>query len=197
MNNNDRQSFPSSPNKITRFASSNNLRMKLHLGCGNKRLDDFINIDLHPYDSAVPDSSRGGCRADLFADMTNLGLPENSVEEIFTSHTVDHFTRWRAIAMLEQWHRMIVPGGLVVIEMADFWRCIAWLFHPSQKKRHLARTQFYGNQWDEIDFETHRYLWSSGELKNVLQRIGFTRVSVSHNPRFHQKWRDMRVEAIK
>ena len=68
--------------------------VKLHLGCGGVRWQDFINVDLHPHDSSVEDSSRNGCVADVFADMRALGLPDNSIDEIFTSHTIDHFTRW-------------------------------------------------------------------------------------------------------
>jgi predicted SAM-dependent methyltransferase len=150
--------------------------VKLHLGCGGVRWLDFINVDLHPHDETKRDDSREGCIADTFADMRNLGLPEECVDEILTSHTIDHFTRWEAIDMLRDWYRMLKPGGIVVIEAADFNRCVLWLFHPSGRKRQLARSQFYGNQWDRIDYETHRYVWSARELRSVLREIGFRRV---------------------
>lgn len=171
--------------------------VKLHLGCGGMRWKDFINVDMNPYDAAYPDSSRNGCVADVFADMRSLGLADNSVDEIFTSHTVDHFPRWEAIDMFRDWHRMLKPGGLVVIEAADFLRCVLWLLHPSQKKRALARSQFYGNQWDRIDFETHRYVWSSRELSETLRDIGFRDLVVNHATWTHHPGRDMHIEASK
>ena len=170
--------------------------VKLHLGCGGMRWNDFINIDLNQ-DNGRADSSRNGCVADVIADMRNLGLSDDSIDEIFTSHTVDHFTRWVAIDMFRDWYRMLKPGGLVVIEVADFFRCVLWLFHPSPSKRQLAKNQFYGNQWDRIDFETHRYVWSARELVGVLRDIGFRDVSYSHSTRTHYPGRDMRVEAYK
>ena len=68
-------------------------------------------------------------------------MPDDSVDEIFTSHTIDHFTRWQAIDMFKDWHRILRPNGLLTIEVADFWRCVLWLFHFKREKRRLARTQ--------------------------------------------------------
>lgn len=171
--------------------------VKLHLGCGGMRWRDFINVDMYPHDESVVDSSRGGCVADVFADMRALGLPDNSVDEIFTSHAIDHFTRWEAVDMLWDWYRIIKPGGRVVIEAADFMRCILWLLHPKRTKRQAARNQFYGNQWDRLEHETHRYVWRARELVSVLRDIGFRRVVYSHATWTHYPGRDMHVEAFK
>lgn len=171
--------------------------VKLNLGCGNVRWKDFINIDLYPHYKNQPDSSRNGCIADCYADIRKLGLDDCSVDEIFTSHTFEHFTKWEGIDLLKDWFRMLRPRGRLVVEMPDFWRCVLWLFHPSKLKRELGRTQFYGNQWDKHEFETHRYLWSIGEFTNTLREVGFTTINASHRTETHYSWRDMRVEALK
>ncbi len=171
--------------------------LKLHLGCGGVRWKDFINIDFYPHDDSVSDSSRSGCVADAFADMRNLQLEDNSVDEIFTSHTFEHFPRWEGVDMLIDWYRMLKPGGKLVIETPDFWRCVLWLFHPSQEKRRLGRTQFYGNQWDRLDFETHRYVWAANEILEVCELVGFSNFFVTHRTETHYPGRDMRVEAYK
>src|SRR5690349_11175688 len=169
------------PSTLLDYIQDNNpSTVKLHLGSGAVRWQDFINVDLHPYDPSVQDTARTGCVADVFADMRSLGLPDETVDEIFTSHTVDHFTRWEAIDMFRDWHRMLKPGAKLVIEVADFVRCIVWLLHPNREKRQAALNQFYGNQWDRIDFETHRYVWSARELSGALRDVGFAHVSYSH-----------------
>jgi predicted SAM-dependent methyltransferase len=133
----------------------------------------------------------------VFADIRKLGLPGATVDEIFCAHTVEHFTRWEALDMLKSWHDVLKPGGKLVIEMPDFWRCILWLFHPLPKRREVARKQFYGNQWDRLEFQTHRYVWSASELKRELRTIGFSRVHISHRTETHYPGRDMRVEATR
>ena len=172
-------------------------KVKLHLGCGGVRWRDFINVDLYPRDSSIHNGSRSGCVADVFADIRALNLEDNSIDEIFTSHTIDHFYRWETVDMLRDWYRMLKPGGILIIEIADFIRCILWLIHPNRKKRLIAKNQFYGNQWDRIEYETHRYLWSARELVAVLRDIGYRKISYSHKTLTHYPGRDMRVEAHK
>lgn len=171
--------------------------VRLHLGCGGRSWQDFINVDLYPYDPNVPDTSRSGCVADHFADMRCLGLPDNSIDEIFTAHTLEHFTRWDAVDMLADWFRMMKPKARLILETPDFTRCLLWLLHPLKRKRDAALRMFYGNQWNRIDFETHRYVWSARELTKVLRETGFSKVRVSHRTWTHYQGRDMRITAIK
>ncbi|MBD3676025.1 MAG: methyltransferase domain-containing protein [Planctomycetaceae bacterium] len=156
-----------------------------------------MNVDLYAYDPDKPDSSRSGCIADAVGDMRDLQLPDDTIDEIFTSHTLEHFTRWEAVDMLNDWLRMLKPGAKLVMETPDFTRCILWLFHPSSKKRQLALNMFYGNQWDRHDFETHRYVWSGREIKQTLEEIGYRDVVVGHRTWTHKRGRDMRIEARK
>lgn len=158
---------------------------------------DFINVDYFQPQTGKIDSSRTGFVADALGDMRALALPDNSVDQIFTAHTVDHFPRWEALEMFADWLRMLKPGGHVIIEVADFNRCVLWLFHPKSAKRTLALNQFYGNQWDGIDYETHRYVWSAREIRKVLEEIGFSITSLTHKTETHLAGRDMRIEAQK
>ncbi|MCP4895417.1 MAG: methyltransferase domain-containing protein [bacterium] len=171
--------------------------VKLHLGCGGERWRDFINVDLFPHDPRMADSSRRGCIADVLGDLRDLGLPDESVDEIFTSHTFEHFTRWEGVAILADWFRMLKPGGRLHIETPDFWRCVLWLFHVSRTNRKLAKQMFYGNQWDGLEYETHRYLWNARELKQTLVNAGFSTVQVDHKTLTHHPGRDMKAIAVK
>ena len=119
--------------------------IRLHLGCGGERLDGFVNVDLYPHDPEAEDSSRFGCVADAFADMRQLGLSDSTIDEIFTAHTLEHFTRWEGIDMLQDWFRMCREGGRVVIETPRFASCVIGLLMPFSKIRQMARSQFYGN----------------------------------------------------
>lgn len=183
---------------LPEFLQSNPDRpAKLHLGCGGMRWHDFVNVDLYPADPDSVDSSRDGCIAEAYQDIRSLGLPDGSVEEIFCAHVIEHFPRWEALDILRHWYDVLQPGGQLVIETPDFRKCVLWLFHPKRAKRELARTQFYGNQWDRIDFETHRYVWTLKEMQAALTECGFRQVQGDHRAHTHHAGRDMRVVATK
>ena len=155
--------------------------VKLHLGCGGVSWRDFINVDLNPAWANQPDSARGGCVAGC--------LP--------TCGTVDHrMARWMRYS--PRTLLIISPAGMPLrcsriaqnqqlrlskvrsVSAFDTNHAALWPFHPIIAKRRLARTQGYGDQWDDLEYETHRYVWRAKELKSTLFEIGFTWISVNH-----------------
>ena len=78
--------------------------MKLHLGCGNKIYPDWVNIDKYDVHATV--------RMDI------VDLPPynpNSVDEIYTSHTVEHLSPDRFKKGLRRWYQILKPRGILVI----------------------------------------------------------------------------------
>lgn len=59
----------------------------------------------------------------------------------------------------------------------------------------MGMTQFYGNQWDRLDYETHRYVWGIDEFTNALTESGYQVLLASHEAQWHLKGRDMLVVA--
>lgn len=190
-------------NPVLRFARKKGLKeVRLHLGCGGHRLPGYINIDFHA--TASRDSSRTGFRPDLRLDMLKMSMPDGSVDEILTVHTLEHFNRWVTISLLVKWHAWLKPGARLTVEQPDLDRCIDFYLNRKGEdldtplgKLNRGFCQFYGNQWDGLDYETHRYVWTSREFERVLVDAGFSTVSISHEAKFHVPERDMRVEAVK
>jgi len=184
--------------QLEQFRLDNNLeKFNLHLGCGGKRFEGWINVDLYPFDNN--DSSRCGADIDVEMDITNLDCSDNTVDNILLVHVFEHFVRWEGVELLQQFYRKLVPGGRVFLETPDLDKCIE-IYLAGKKAPHMNTplgplnigfTQFYGNQWDRLDYETHRYVWTSSEIKNVAQAIGFEIEECGHNAKFHVKGRDM------
>src|SRR6185369_2221030 len=110
--------------------------MKLHLGCGQRYLDGYINIDFPSSSHSIQETSV----ADLHADILSLHYPEKSVEEIRSHHVFEHFPRPIACALLAGWYLWLKEGGLLRIEVPDFRRTAQRLLNPflSFKKRAVA-----------------------------------------------------------
>lgn len=80
--------------------------MKLNLGFHKWRLAGFINIDIDP-----------SLNPDVVADAAHLPYPDNSVEEIYAGHMLEHFDMTEDV--LKEWHRVLQPGGIITITVPD------------------------------------------------------------------------------
>lgn len=192
------------PKIINEYANKNNFNeIKLNLGSGGRPMKGWINIDNFDYEKN--DSSRSGSVYDIKMDIRNLDVDDDTVDEILLSHVIEHFVRWETIKMLKHYFNKLKQGGKIIVEMPDLDRCIAWYIRQKQTPSiktpigimNMGLTQFYGNQWDELDYETHRYVWRIDEFTSVLKEIGFTIQSASYQAIFHQKERDMFVVGVK
>ena len=84
--------------------------MKLHLGCGNKRIEGFMNVDIRP-----------GNNVDIIDNISELNSVDNSsVELIYASHVLEHFGRHEYINVLERWYDLLKKGGKLRLSVPDF-----------------------------------------------------------------------------
>lgn len=87
-----------------------NSSVMLHLGCGNIKLDRFINIDV-----------RCTLATDKVMDISNLSeFQDNSVDLIYASHCLEHFSFWVVADILLEWNRVLKQGGELILRLPDF-----------------------------------------------------------------------------
>ena len=178
-------------------------QIRLNLGSGGRPLSGWINIDNYDYEKN--DTSRSASVYDIKMDIRELDVADNSVDQILLVHVIEHFVRWETIKMVRHYRQKLKTGGQLVVEMPDLEKCIHWYLlgkaaphmNTPLGPMNMGRSQFYGNQWNELDYETHRYVWDMQEFCAMLQEEGFTITSASHDAKFHQKGRDMFVVGAK
>ena len=86
--------------------------VRLHIGCGSRLFDEYINID-GDYMSGTPGV--------VIHDITvPFPLPDNSVDEILSVHVIEHIMRDRVPGIMQEWLRILKPGGFVAVEWPDF-----------------------------------------------------------------------------
>lgn len=82
----------------------------LHLGCGHRRLPGYTHID-----------SRKETEPDIVADVADLHmLPDRSAKVIYACHVLEHIPRPHVFCVLEEWRRVLEPGGLLRLSVPDF-----------------------------------------------------------------------------
>lgn len=84
--------------------------LRLHLGCGDTYIEDWINIDL----------ARPGRKQDLDWDLRHgLPFPDSSVEAIFSEHTLEHLALDAALVLFKECAQTLRPGGIMRISVPD------------------------------------------------------------------------------
>ena len=150
--------------------SDNKKYVKLNLGCGNAKLDDWVNIDINP-------------RADMVVDFRN-GLPFKncSFQCIYSEHVLEHFTYERGQTLLKECYRILSDDGIMRIAMPDLdyiikkylsdWKnqeWLSWSEYSFIKTRGMMLNTYF-SWWD------HKYLYNEEDLKKQLMNSEFKNV---------------------
>lgn len=146
--------------------------MKLHVGCGERFLPGWKHLDARkfPHVDYVTDKLD---KLDMFAD--------NSVEEIYACHVLEHFTRaeMRSGGVLQEWHRVLKSGGVLRIAVPNFEAIVEE--YLSSGNLELVMGLLYGGQNYEYNF--HYQTYDFKRLSDLLTRAGFSQVK-------RYDWRD-------
>ena len=151
--------------------------MKLHLGCGQRYLESYVNVDFPSSEHSVQEKSV----ADLHADLLGLQYPLGSIEEVRLHHVFEHFTRPVACALLVSWHSWLKPDGVVYIEVPDFQKTARVILNPiaSLKKQAVAERHLFGSH--EAHWAVHCEGYSSKILSAMLESFGYKVSKVRRN----------------
>ncbi len=143
--------------------------LRLHLGCGENHFEGYVNIDYPPAEHSV----QSRIAADLFADITLLDFPEQSVDEIRLHHVFEHFGRPQALALLIRWHAWLKIGGRLHIETPDAMGSAQTLVAagPSYKAKQAVLRHLFGSH--EASWAYHLDGWYQEKFESILSRFGF------------------------
>lgn len=139
--------------------------LKLHLGCGTKFLPGFVHIDaldLGHIDQVGPVES----------------LPQiasGSVDLIYASHVLEHFGRHEYQDVLQEWYRVLRPGGLLRLAVPDF-TAMAEEYVSGRLRNGLSDLVglCVGGQRDQLDY--HKMVFDAELLTTALMAVGFSDV---------------------
>lgn len=151
--------------------------MKLHLGCGQRYLTGYLNIDFPSSEHSVQEKSV----ADQHANLLDLRYPAGSIAEVRLHHVFEHFPRPAACALLAAWHSWQTPGGVLHIEVPDFARTARRMLNPLLPfaKRAVAERHLFGSH--EAPWAVHCEGYTPSMLRHMAECFGFTQHRISRN----------------
>ena len=114
--------------------------IKLDIGCGKNKRDGFIGIDI--------DSNSD---ADITASALNLPFKNSSVDEISSSHLVEHFSPVDLQKFFDEIYRVLKPGARAWLKADRDW-----------SERRLFRK--------DID---HKKRYSVEEIEKMVGKFGY------------------------
>ena len=163
--------------------------LKLHLGCGDKYWQGYVNCDYA--------ENWSGRKPDVACNLYDLPFEDESASEAHAIHVVEHFPRVGIGTVLTEWHRVLVKGGTLAVECPCLEKIVRTLASSENvgKKRLMSIFGLFGNVWEGKGMQ-HYWCYMVEEMRGLMLESGFS-TAVAKQPIFHQQWRDMRIVATK
>jgi SAM-dependent methyltransferase len=175
--------------------------VRLHLGCGNMHLPGYVNIDCKKTPAT-----------DKICDIRELPYEDNSVDTIESYHVFEHIpvclhanvdgrfgAKYAAlIDTAKEWHRVLKPGGNLVIEMPDLDETFRQYLNADDKEKERLLIPVYGSFRGGDETDVHRWGANKPRLKYILERAGFREIKFTEAQDYHVKdCPCLRVEVVK
>lgn len=163
------------------FSRGSSGKVKLHLGCGHERRKGYVNID------------RRVTRAtDIIGDVVVLPFPDGVASRIESYHVIEHLSRHQALRALCHWHRVLMPGGRLVIECPNVDEAMrAYLKGDDQRLDSI-----YGLQ--RFPGDAHLFGYNEKRLRALLAEVGFQSIREMAPQDYHAANEPcLRIEAVK
>ena len=145
--------------------------LRLNLGCGDKILPGYVNVDVAP--------TRAGRSPDVLCDLHHLEpFASGSADEVMAIHVVEHFWRWEVVDVLREWMRVLKPGGRMILECPNLiTACEELLKNPTAAARPGREGQrtmwvFYGDPAWRDPLMCHRWNYTPESLGEVMREAG-------------------------
>lgn len=156
--------------------------MKLNLGCGCKKIEGYIGVDIK--------------EADVVADVRKLPFPDGAADEVMAIHVCEHFYVHEILGVIKEWRRVLKDGGRMVLELPCLDKVLYHFFEGGPEN--MTLWPLYGDPRTHKDGEPalHKWAWSRARFAEMLKAAGLREIR-EEQPHFHQPSRDMRFVCVK
>lgn len=172
--------------------------MKINIACGKQTWDGFFCVDAvaHPKALRKPDLIHAFDFDKAGALIYPLPLSDGCADEVHSYHFLEHVYRWEAVALVNEFARLLKSGGKLVLELPNIEAAARNLLAGMDDQ--MTMWPFYGDPGHRDPFMCHRWGYTPKTVYVLLESCGFERIQI-REPKTHgaRVNRDMRVEAKK
>ena len=147
---------------------------KIEIGCGKKRrTDGYECCDIRNIEGV-----------DHVCSADKLPFDDDSVDEVYSRHVIEHFSLKEFLDVLVEWNRVLKDGGQLYII------CPNWLWHleqitsgthdsfynkePGKNDRYWGFGSLFG--WQQDEYDVHKFGYYFELLEDILKDAGFGKI---------------------
>ncbi len=159
--------------KAIHFLLYSGEQIKLEFGAGNRKMKGWTTIDMN-------------YSCDIFLDLRSpIPFPDNSVDQIYSSHLLEHFDYSDLVKFLAECYRILKKSGSFKVAVPNAKIFLdAYLNQEELDVDYYFRYKPAFNNNSKIDYVNyiaymdgeHRYMFDEENLSIILANAGFSNV---------------------
>ncbi len=177
----------------------------LHLGCGNKKIENWVNADFFA-DLKFWKLKKN--RPDWMVDLRfPLNCDDNVWDGIFSEHTLEHLYPIDVLNLLTELYRTMKPGAWLRISVPDLKKYLDY-YNKKQNERTFSQ---WSTGCEAIRALTQNFghisVWDAELLGSLLEKAGFVKIEevtfgqgteqLLIHDKEERKWESLYMEAQK
>jgi predicted SAM-dependent methyltransferase len=153
------------PDAYARRLSEMNGTIRVNVGCGEHPVPGYVNVDLR----ALPG-------IDVLADARRLPFEPGTLDEIASSHLVEHFREHQArTRVVPYWKSLLRSDGRLRIVCPNW---AAMLERVQDGRMRLEEFKLVTFGWQDYEGDDHFAMYTPETLRALLADVGFGRIDM-------------------
>lgn len=132
---------------------------KLEIGAGDYPKEGYEQLD-----------SRDLPHIQYVCDARELPFNDETFNEVYSSQTLEHFGRTETWKVLKEWHRVVIKGGRVILQLPDMSGMLRDYYSGVNDWAHFIE-RLYGTQ--DYEGNTHYTMFTLDEFRYDLKDRGY------------------------
>lgn len=135
----------------------------IHIGCGEFNDPRFINVDARPLKHIHI----------VTKTPSLIEFDDRCVDLIYACHVLEHFSHRIVLEVLENWYRVLKPGGILRLSVPNFDRLVDIYLATGRDLNYIIWILMGGQ---EYDYNYHYSAFTENSLRSLLTKVGFSEV---------------------